>query len=264
MRPSLLQRYATLLFSGACMTVGTLAQAEIRSYSDTQATPYFSEKTDSQRDDLYLMGKGAIPPSEWGNGRPPAVDADTQDRLAESTAYRSLIQHPNLKKYEKMLEDAAAEYMLDPALLKAVIAAESGFNPKAVSPKGAVGLMQIMPATAQWLGLKGDRKQSVSRKLKDPKTNIRLGARYLKMLTERFPDNLALALAAYNAGEGSVVRYKHTIPPFPETRNYVQVVTQLHDLYQPRPILADTATGEPGRVSLTIPGQDETLQSSGQ
>jgi soluble lytic murein transglycosylase-like protein len=120
---------------------------------------------------------------------------------------RYLSQHPNLKKFEPLLKVASNEFAVEPALLKAVMAAESGFNPGAISPKGAIGLMQVMPATAERYGLQGDRNKSIEQKLADPETNIRLGARYLRDLSRRFPNQQELVLASYNAGEGAVQQY---------------------------------------------------------
>lgn len=103
---------------------------------------------------------------------------------------------------------------LDPDLVHAVIGAESAYRADAVSPKGAIGLMQVMPATGRRFGVSD---------LADPDANLRAGTAYLSHLLERF-DNLALALAAYNAGEGAVIRHGYRIPPYPETQAYVQDV----------------------------------------
>jgi soluble lytic murein transglycosylase-like protein len=181
----------------------------------------------------------------------------------ESPLFRYLSQHPNLKKYEKYLNQVAHEYELDPALLKAVMAAESGFDPSAVSPKGAVGLMQVLPATAERFGLQADKKRSIAQKLTDPKINIRLGARYLRFLRDLYPDQLPLMLASYNAGEGVVQKY-NAIPPYPETRNYVKVVMQFYRLYKPvarsagavsGTTLRSSRDGDDRRLHMTIPGR---------
>ncbi|MDI6631045.1 MAG: lytic transglycosylase domain-containing protein [Thermoanaerobacteraceae bacterium] len=118
---------------------------------------------------------------------------------------------------EPVLKAAAARFGLRLELLRAVAQAESGFNPRAVSRAGAQGVMQLMPATAQALGVRDPF---------DPVQNIFGGAAYLRSLLERFGGNEALALAAYNAGPGTVARYGG-IPPYPETRAYVRKVLDL-------------------------------------
>lgn len=115
---------------------------------------------------------------------------------------------------EKLVREAADRHRVDPALIRAVIETESNWNPSAYSRKGAGGLMQLIPTTAQRFG---------ANDVFNPQQNIDAGVRYLKTLLERYNGNLDLALAAYNAGEGAVDR-AHGIPAFRETRNYVQKV----------------------------------------
>ena len=109
----------------------------------------------------------------------------------------------------------ADELGLSPQLLHAVIAVESAYDPRAVSPKGAQGLMQLMPATARRFGVRDPF---------DPQDNVRGGAQYLKVLLAQFNGDLQLTLAAYNAGENAVVRHGNRVPPFAETRRYVPKV----------------------------------------
>ena len=132
-------------------------------------------------------------------------------------------QHRKVKGYEQALQKVAHDQNLDQALLQAIIAVESDADPQAVSSKGAVGLMQLMPATAQRYGVT-DRF--------DPVENIEAGARYLRDLLQRYNDNLPLVLAAYNAGEGAVDRYGNRIPPYAETRRYVPQVMSLYRHYR--------------------------------
>lgn len=115
---------------------------------------------------------------------------------------------------ERIVHEAADRHNVDPALVRAVIETESNWNPSAISRKGAVGLMQLMPTTAQRFGASD---------FYTPQQNVEAGVRYLKTLLERYDGNLDLALAAYNAGEGAVDR-AHGIPRFRETRDYVQKV----------------------------------------
>jgi soluble lytic murein transglycosylase-like protein len=117
----------------------------------------------------------------------------------------------DLPYHDKVLA-AAEKSGLEPALIHAVIRVESAYNPAAVSPKGAVGLMQLMPDTAKRYGVKNSR---------DPAENIRGGTEYLIELKQMFDGNLDLVLAAYNAGEKAVIRYGNTVPRFPETIQYI-------------------------------------------
>ena len=128
----------------------------------------------------------------------------------------------HLDEFDSFIQSASHQYAIDPALVRAVIHAESNFNPKARSPKGAMGLMQLMPATARSLGV---TDASI------PANNIRGGAQYLAILLKRFKGDISLAAAAYNAGPEAVEKYLG-IPPYDETIVYVQRVKILHQRYR--------------------------------
>ena len=121
-------------------------------------------------------------------------------------------------RYQDEIKEIAGRYGLSPSLVESVIRVESAFNPSAVSRAGAQGLMQLMPRTASSLGV---------RNAFDPRQNIEGGVRHLRYLVDRYPGNLPLALAAYNAGAGAVDTYRG-IPPYPETQDYVRKILQIH------------------------------------
>jgi len=126
-----------------------------------------------------------------------------------------LTKPQDLRPYAPQIASAARASGLDPELVHAVIAVESAYRPHAVSSKGAIGLMQLLPETAQSHGVNNPAEISA---------NLRAGTHHLSGLLERFDNRLDLALAAYNAGEGAVRRYRNSIPPYAETRNYVPAV----------------------------------------
>lgn len=121
----------------------------------------------------------------------------------------------------RLVEAAAERHEIDPRIVQAVIHVESAYNPQARSPKGALGLMQLMPATAVRLGA------APASNLFDPALNIELGVRYLRLLGNLFDGRLDLVLAAYNAGEGAVMKHGMRVPPYPETQAYVRKINEL-------------------------------------
>ena len=133
------------------------------------------------------------------------------------------INWENQKRLTPLVAETARIYQLDEALLHALISTESGYNPRALSSRGAVGLMQVMPGTGQRYGVTN---------LNDPTQNIRVGARYLHDLLRQFDNDLQLALAAYNAGENAVLRYGRRIPPYRETLQYVPRVLALYKRFR--------------------------------
>jgi soluble lytic murein transglycosylase-like protein len=152
---------------------------------------------------------------------PTEADVNYTLVMKERPVHFNLPANVPMTKYDDAIAKAAKKYNIDTALVKAVIKAESNFNHKAVSPKGAGGLMQLMPATASSLQVPD---------VFHPEQNIEGGCRYLRYLLNLYSGNVSLALAAYNAGERAVARY-NSIPPYRETRNYVQHVLDLFDHY---------------------------------
>lgn len=148
------------------------------------------------------------------------VRVEGHDRALNRTPQRmtSLGARPaGAERFAGLIEHIALSEGVDPALVHAVIAQESSYNPNALSPAGAAGLMQLMPATAADYGLTPEQRF-------DPALNIRAGVRHLKYLQGLFPGDLDLVLAAYNAGQGTVMRYGRQVPPFRETQHYVRTV----------------------------------------
>ncbi len=228
------RKFANLLVACTALLASQAAQADMWTYTDAQGVKHFAS---SQLDKRYqLMFRGMPAPSVdtaevVGSGQ---MDARTVFAPVSTKSLASLEASPRFMAVKEHLHTAADAHQLDVALLQAVITAESGFNPSAVSPKGAVGLMQVMPATAERYGLATDQRGTVSAKLTDPKTNINTGARYLRDLINMFPGQLELAVAAYNAGEGAVQRAGNKIPNYKETQNYVRSVMHLYQRLNPQ------------------------------
>ena len=132
------------------------------------------------------------------------------------------VKHRKERLFHPIILQEAKRYKIDPCLVKAIIMAESGYNPKAISKRGAKGLMQLMPSTAEALGVVD---------IFNPKQNISGGIRYFKKLVKRFDGNVKLALAAYNAGSQKVRHYQG-IPPFKATQYYIEKVFKYYELYK--------------------------------
>jgi soluble lytic murein transglycosylase-like protein len=191
---------AFLLTVLAVWTWPSQADAQIYAWRDANGTLVLSDRAIDAPTDVYKVA---------------GADSYVTTRPSED-----LVEH---ERYEPLIQEHASRQSLRPELVRAVIQVESGFNPRALSPKGAMGLMQLMPATAKSLGVNNPW---------DPAQNIRGGTQYLRRLLDQHDDNEELALAAYNAGPGAVARYGGRVPPYRETRDYVRKV--------------GAAAGEPG------------------
>ena len=220
------------------------AWADVYGYIDAAGVAHLATEKLDEHYTLFLKGGDAT--------RADAPAATTDATLMKTRLFQRLVDHPNIARFEPMIRAASARHGLDPQLVKAVIAVESGFEPGAVSDKGAVGLMQVLPATGERYGVRAERGKTVDARLADPMLNLEVGTRYLADLQKMFANRPDLALAAYNAGENAVVRYRNAVPPFPETQAYVKLVDQFHAFYNPtrnaRPAAAD-------RIRITVPAR---------
>ena len=247
------------------------AAADVWGFIDAQGAAHFAtEKLDGRYELFFKNGESFSteknqlrpqkPADKSGSGGNAAPAARTQ---APTRLLAYFDVSPNYKAVKHLLKDASRTHGIDYELLQALIATESGFDTFAVSPKGAVGLMQLMPPTAERYGVKADKSAPIEKKLTDPKTNIKAGATYLRDLIKMFPGQLELALAAYNAGEGAVKRAGNKVPNYPETKNYVRTVMQLYgSLKPPEPVqqavkevvhqAVQEASKTPGRVRMVM------------
>ncbi len=152
---------------------------------------------------------------------PTSSDSDYRIYIKESSQFPPGLYSPD--RYDPYIREASELYGLSYPLLKAIIKAESDFNPRAVSRKGALGLMQLMPENVKRLNISDPF---------DPWENIMGGARYFRQMLDRFKGKLSISLAAYNAGPTTVERYNNQIPPYKETENYVEKVMQFYYSYK--------------------------------
>lgn len=203
----------TLWFAPLLLLLASPCVADIYGYVDEDGVAHLSQV---QVDSRYYLFKKEAPPVEQ-----PAISSAAEP-LADAALLASL---PGGKRYVDLIVKVAQEYSMDAALIHAVVAVESAFDPSARSPKGASGLMQLMPGTAERYGVTD---------VWNPLENLRGGTRYLRDLLALFKDDVSLALAAYNAGEGAVIDAGRKIPPYAETRSYVPKVLQLWERHRRR------------------------------
>ena len=253
----------TLVVGLMLLFLNNFAHADIWGYVDERGTAHFAAEQVDKRYSLFFRGEGEF---ESRRDVPAASAAPSAAQAGAAARLLSLFDvSPTYKKLGIHLQEASRTHGVDYALLQALIATESGFDPVAVSPKGAVGLMQLMPDTARRYGVAGDSKNPVEKKLTDPRTNIKAGTKYLSYLLDLFPGQLELALAAYNAGEGAVQRAGNKIPNYKETQNYVKTVMQLYAVLRPATAVASVggATQSPSRVRMELPGSPAAVPTGG-
>jgi soluble lytic murein transglycosylase-like protein len=183
----------------ALAAIPGFARADVYSFTDGNGVLHFSNVPSDPRYQLLIAG-----PTET---------------VAASRKGPSINWLARSSQYDGVISVAAKAATIQAALVRAVIVVESGFNPHAISKKGAIGLMQLLPETARRYGVKN---------IYDPEQNVRAGAHYLSDLLVRFDSNLELALAAYNAGEDAVERYGRHVPPYRETLAYVPSVMRVY------------------------------------
>ena len=196
---------AAVLIAATLNTTPAEAASKIYSYVDAEGIKHYTDVPDNNRYKLLVLS--------------------SRD-MTQSGQYYDQSLMARATQYDSIIEKAAFSAAVEPNLLRAVIVVESGFNSRAVSKRGAVGLMQLMPATATRFGVSNPY---------DPKQNVHAGARYLKFLIDRFGQDVRLALAAYNAGEEAVDRNGGRIPPFAETMAYVPRVMKIYRMLAEQP-----------------------------
>jgi soluble lytic murein transglycosylase-like protein len=226
------------------------ARADLWAHVDERGVTHFAAEQVDGRYQLFFRGNNFDSARDMPSGGAPTPSALPAGG-ARLLAFFDIA--PDYKRVKHHLRAASSQHGVDYELLQAVIATESGFDVTAVSPKGAVGLMQVLPTTASRFGVTADKKRTVEQKLADPAVNVPAGTRYLRYLLDLFPGRIDLALAAYNAGEGAVQRAGNRIPAYKETQNYVRTVMDLYaQLKPPEPVL--TRRSAPGRVRMELPG----------
>lgn len=162
------------------------------------------------------------------------IELEDAEKIAESTGPRERGWSTGSAKLDSLIRQNGGRYGVDPYLIFLVMEQESHFNTRVVSPKGARGLMQLMPGTSARFGVRSPN---------DPAQNISGGTRYLRQLLDRFDYRVDLVLASYNAGEGAVIKFGHKVPPYRETRNYVNRISYRYQRKTSRPRAQTPADG---------------------
>ncbi len=245
--------FALALAFSLALGIPAMARADLWGYVDEDGKAHVATEKVDERYQLFFKGGTRVDPPDAA----AVADAEAREAFRRTPIFQRMTAHSNVGRFDALIEQQAKLQKLDPALVKALIAVESAFDPAAVSPKGALGLMQIIPDTGLRYGIAGDKKRSLEQKLLDPAINVRVGTRYLHDLLALFADDLRLALAAYNAGEGAVSRRDNNVPPYPETEDYVKLVRQFYSLYRP------PLPPAPKVTRIVVPGQRKVPAAPG-
>jgi len=203
--------------AGVCLVLlAGAAQAGLWGYVDGGGVAHFADRQLDSRYSLVLDDMASAP------------GAKVPGKSTSSSSMLTWLEiAPEVKRVQPWLREASRSHGVDIELLNALIAVESGFNAKAVSPRGAIGLMQVMPATAERYSTKSEAQRDVVERLSDPRVNIRIGTRALADLLRRHR-SIDIALAAWSAGDEAVRRNGGKMPPYDETRAHVQQVLELY------------------------------------
>ena len=210
MHPSLRSAVAArnLVLASALIlaVVAPAAEADVWKFVDRHGVVHLSDRRMGPGSELLVRGKKRV----------KKASVSSRNALGDLKV--------NEKRYTRLIDRVSRELSLDRNLIHAVVRVESAFDPQAVSRTGAVGLMQLMPGTAQLYGVRDSR---------NPTQNVYAGVLHLRKLIQQFND-VVLALAAYNAGENAVINYGYAVPPYPETQNYVRKVLTFYRQYSNR------------------------------
>jgi hypothetical protein len=233
----MMRKNSDYLMSALLLAIALPVQADVYRYQDSQGRPLFTDTPLEDPTFKLVWHKARIEPqvvvhSDLGGTDMAKAKGQRQGQPQPPVfemSWSSETSKQNRDRYASLIDAAAKRVKLRPELLHAVIMAESGYDPKAVSEVGAQGLMQLIPATAERYGVRDSF---------DPKQNVEGGARYLRDLLKMFNFNLNLALAGYNAGENAVIKHGNKIPPYEETQNYVKKVLNYYQENRVRAAIA--------------------------
>jgi hypothetical protein len=255
-RPGLLHAFALIFGSFMLLLTSPVTQADVWGYVDANGVGHYANhqvdkryvlffKEKVTRQDARAMQRTVLPAGKTVDVALNFSSLEAQQALPGvklGTTFEAVSvfnKSAQFKAMRRAVQMAAKTHNLDAELLQAIIATESGFDHTVVSNKGAVGLMQLLPSTAQDMGVQADNAGDINSKLTDPKTNIMAGARYMRYLVSKYPGQIELAVAAYNAGEGSVRSAGNQVPKFKETQNYVRAVLGLYASLKPSANIPD-------------------------